>query len=161
MSYIEEQRKLPKVPVRYTGAHVVQLRKVDGPYKDANNVPLESLLLPRGQDLQMSAIEVYGTTYLFDPRNEKPPRWLGLGRVILDEHQEYATSAADLERLGYEFHLGRTDVEPLLSLEEYQKRLEPAQAIVEQQPEQQISSNVGSGSEEVVEDANGTRTVSG
>jgi hypothetical protein len=139
MSYLDAQRKLPKVPVRYTGAHVVRLRQVDGPQRDANNVPLESLLVPKDQTLQMSAIEVYGTTYLFDPRGEKPTEWLGLGRVVLDKHHEYATSPVDLERIGYEFHEGRSDVEPLVSLEEFRKRLEPAPAEQQSAPDGTVS----------------------
>lgn len=116
--FTPEQRDLlqRKVPARHVGEHVWRIRKMDGHrHRHADGKQLKSLDLSRGQTLMMYPAEVYGQTYLHDPRGEKPSRWLGLGRVVLPDHQEL--SEEELGVVGYEFHLPRPDVEPVTPLD--------------------------------------------
>jgi hypothetical protein len=58
--------------------------------------------------------EVYGYTMLHDPRHELDSRNLGLGRVVLEEHQ--GLSDEELAVVGYEFHQPREDFQALTPL---------------------------------------------
>ena len=46
--------------------------------------------------------EVLGYTVLKDPRNERDMEYLGVGRVVKNEHKD--NDAESLAALGYEFH---------------------------------------------------------
>ena len=64
----------------------------------------------------MNEEEVLGQTYYNPPEVEGPLQSLGAGRVIKPEHAE--ASDAELENLGYSFHMGRSDFEAILPVEE-------------------------------------------
>ena len=104
------------IPARYIGNHEVQLFKHGGPYRDGNGNPLQELLLRSGDTLMMPAQEVLGMTWLTDPRCQEDPVSLGVGRVVLPEHQQL--SDAELIDIGYQFHMGRSDFEPIVSATE-------------------------------------------
>jgi hypothetical protein len=101
---------MQKIPVRYIG-HEVQLFKLGGLYFDGQGKPLEEYMLRHGDTLMMNAAEVLGQTFLTDPRNQSEPVWLGIGKVVLPEHQKLSNE--DLIDIGYQFHGGRPDFEPI------------------------------------------------
>lgn len=102
---------MQKVPARYIGLHEVQLFKLGGPYFDGQGKPLEEYMLRPGDTLMMNAPDVLGQTFLTDPKNQSEPVWLGIGRVVLPEHQKLSNS--ELIDFGYQFHGGRPDFEPI------------------------------------------------
>lgn len=101
-----------KIPARYTGAAGMRLSKTLGPYFDANGQRITNHFLEPGDTLMLPDTEVLGQSYLFDPQGKREPLWLGVGRVALPEDKDKDERA--LAILGYEFHTGRTDFEPLL-----------------------------------------------
>ena len=107
----EVARTPQKIPARYIGPVGKRLSKALGPYFDASGTRRTKHFLNPGDTLMLPDVEVLGQTYLFDPKGEKAPLWLGVGRVVLPQHQQ--TSERDLAILGYEFHAGRSDFEPL------------------------------------------------
>jgi hypothetical protein len=70
------------------------------------------MVLKNGYTLMMNEDEVIGMTWLTDPRHLGDPIYLGPGRVVLPEHGEKSTE--ELSVLGYQFHEGRPDFEPLV-----------------------------------------------
>jgi hypothetical protein len=99
------------IPARYIAEHEVTLNKLGGPYVNGDGQPLLNLVLKCGQTLMMLEDEVIGMTWLTDPRREKNPIYLGAGRVVLPEHSD--KSPEELSVLGYQFHEGRPDFEPI------------------------------------------------
>lgn len=99
------------IPARYKGEHEIKLSEYSGPYLNGDGLPLRDLLLRPGAVIMMSEDEVIGHTLLTDPRREKDPEYLGSGRVIKDEHQ--GKNLQELIVLGYQFHDGRPDFEPV------------------------------------------------
>lgn len=100
------------IPARYVHEHEGLLSSYGGPYKDANGKPLASLLLHKGDTLMVNEHEVRGFTVLRDPRHEQEPKQLGVGRVVLPEHQY--KSEEELYNLGYQFHQGSSMWEEVL-----------------------------------------------
>lgn len=103
---------MDKVAARYVGEHEVQLFKHGGPYYDADGKRLEEMTLRKGDTLMINPQELHGMTWLIDPRLEKDPLQLGVGRVVLPEDQ--GKSAEELSAIGYQFHKGRQDFEPVV-----------------------------------------------
>lgn len=100
------------VPAKYIGPHAVKLRDSNG--LDASGKPRPTAIIEPGDILLMPAEEVLGQSYLFDPHHIHEPLFLGVGKVIFEEHEQMT----DEERaaLGYEHHEGRADFEPLVSV---------------------------------------------
>lgn len=98
-----------KVAARYIGEHAVMLSPLGGPYVDETGVQKSDLMLSPGDILMMPDHEVLGQTWLFDPRAERDPVYLGTGRKVLPEHE--GKTDAELRVLGYQFHMGRPDFE--------------------------------------------------
>lgn len=93
-----------KIAARYKFEHEGVLSSYGGPYKDANGKSLDSLVLRRGDTVMVNEHEVKGYTVLRDPRHEKEPEMLGIGRVAKQEHQQL--SDEELHTIGYQFHQG-------------------------------------------------------
>lgn len=116
-----------RVPARYVGHQAVKLRG-DVRYFDGTGAKRAAGLLKPGETLMVPESELRGQTFLLDFTQEADPEvgitstWLGAGTVLLPDH-----AAAGLKRdqlvgarflkdgrvLGYEFHDGRSDFEPL------------------------------------------------
>lgn len=99
------------IPARYVGGHEIKLSEYNGPYLNGDGFPLRNLLLRPGEVIMMYEEEVVGHTLLIDPRREKDPEYLGVGRVVRKEHE--GKSLVELIILGYQFHEGRPDFEPV------------------------------------------------
>lgn len=102
-----------KVPARYIGHHAVSLNPGMGPYYNIDGTRRTDMMLSTGDEILMEDREVLGQSYLFDPKGQRDPLYLGIGRVVLPEHKDLDAQA--LAELGYEFHTGRPDIEPLPS----------------------------------------------
>ena len=106
------QARTPQnVAARYIGPAGLRLSNALGPYLDAHGQRRTNLYLTPGDTLMLPDVEVLGQTYLFDPKSINDPLWLGVGRVVLPEHA--TLSERELAVLGYEFHAGRSDFEPM------------------------------------------------
>lgn len=103
-----------KIPVRYIGAYPVTLKDPAG-VLDGNGRPITTGLLEYGDTLMMEDTEVLGETLFEYMRGKGVLQSLGAGRVILPEHASAADNPAQLEQLGYHFHTGRTDFEPIVN----------------------------------------------
>lgn len=101
-----------KVPARYIGHHAVSLNPGMGPYYHPDGTRRTEMLLSTGDELLMEESEVLGQSYLFDPKGQRDPLYLGVGRVVLPEHKDL--DAQTLAERGYEFHAGRPDMEVIL-----------------------------------------------
>jgi hypothetical protein len=104
-----------KIPARYIGGHTVQLPAGLGPFYNIDGTRRTSLLLETGDTLMMPETEIIGQTYLFDPRGQTDPLHLGAGKRVLPEH--VGLDDRELSLLGYEFHQGRPDFEPVVEAE--------------------------------------------
>ena len=100
-----------KIAARYIGDHPLTLPKEFAPYRDGDGKALSTLSLYPGDTLMMPETEVLGQTFLEDPRAERDTLWLGPGRVILPADQD--KSPEELGQIGYSFHEGRPDFEPV------------------------------------------------
>lgn len=109
-------------PARYVGEHPVRISRQHGPVhaSDASAARLErrdGSLLRHSETLLLPAAEVYGQSYLYDPRGERDPLALGVGRCVLPEHA--GLSPEELSAVGYEFQEGRSDFEPVQPFAEW------------------------------------------
>ncbi len=105
---------LPKnlIPARYIGIHPVELAPGKPHYNiDGTRRGIEDNTLSPGDTIMMTDEDVLGKTLLFDPHGVRDPVQLGIGRVILPEHQ--GKSLEELGLLGYEWHEGRPDFRAL------------------------------------------------
>jgi hypothetical protein len=101
------------IPARFLGPSSVRLRSRTEPYLDGDGNPRSSLVLYPGDTLMMPDVEVLGQTYKRNPINPDADYvWLGPGHVVLPDHE--GCTAVELRTLGYEFHLGRPDFEPII-----------------------------------------------
>lgn len=106
--------KMPKnlVPARYIGIHPVELGSgkihwnIDGTRRKRD----ENTLSP-GDTIMMTDEDVLGKTILEDPHHNNMPIQLGIGRVVLPEHQ--GKSLEELDQLGYVWHSARPDFIPI------------------------------------------------
>lgn len=100
----EETRR--KIPARYLGPGGMLK---GGPYYNADGSRRETNMLSRGDILLLDESEVRGHTY----KREADGQFLtlGAGKVVKPEHQGCTPEA--LDALGYEFHAGRPDFEPV------------------------------------------------
>jgi len=114
------------VPARYIGPYAVRVAHhiINGDVRDASGTRRNNTKVHRGDVLHLRAHEVYGASYLFDPRGEREPRFLGVGKVVLPEH--VALDDAERAALGYEHHEGRADFEPVYALDEATRRFAAA-----------------------------------
>lgn len=113
MTYKDGLKTMGKrIPARYIGEIEVVLSQHGGPYQDGNGLPLKERILRPGETLMMDEGEVNGHTIILDPRHEQEPVHVGVGRCVLPIHKD--KSAAELERLGYQFHEGRRDFEAIV-----------------------------------------------
>lgn len=115
-----------RVPARYTGSYAVRLahRDINGAVTDETGALRNNTKVRPGDIVHLRAHEVYGASYLFDPRGERDPQFLGVGKVVLPEHAQL--SDAERAALGYEHHEGRSDFEPLYPLEDATRRFAAA-----------------------------------
>lgn len=107
---------LPKnlVPARYVGIHPVELAPGKPHYNiDGTRRGITDNTLSPGDTLMMTDEDVLGKTILEDPHGVRDPVQLGIGRVILPEHQ--GKSLEELGLIGYVWHAGRPDFEPINS----------------------------------------------
>jgi len=111
-----------KIPCEYTGGHKVDLHKYGGPYFDGKGQQLLDLTLNPGDSLMMPEEEVLGFTLLRDMSGVQEPINLGVGRVVLSEHQ--GKDDEELYAIGYQFHQGRPDFRPLPTLVSEKKKKE-------------------------------------
>jgi hypothetical protein len=102
------------LPARYIGEQELTLSKYGGPYLDGDGRPRPDLFLHKGDVIMMTEDEVVGFTVLLDPRHINDPVQLGPGRVVLDEHR--GKSTAELAVIGYQYHEGRPDFEPVVAV---------------------------------------------
>jgi hypothetical protein len=102
---------MAKIPARYVGGHDILLSKFGGPYYDGDGRRLLDLVLHPGDTLMMEDEEVLGFSMLHDPRHEKESVKIGVGKQVLDEHNSLKDH--ELRELGYQFHEGRRDFEPI------------------------------------------------
>ena len=100
-----------KIAARYIGDHEKILHSYGGPYFNGDGSRRESLILHPGDVIMVDEQEVNGMTVLLDPRHEKDPEHLGTGRIVKDEHA--GLSNDELSVVGYQFHEGRRDFEPV------------------------------------------------
>jgi len=103
---------IPKglAPARYIGGHAVEL----GPgqrYYNIDGTPRRSRMLEHGDELLMRDEDVHGKTLWHDPHYSLPSIKVGLGRVVMPQHA--GLSNEELALIGYEWHMGRSDVEAL------------------------------------------------
>lgn len=99
------------VPARYIGQHATNLVRGVRRYYNIDGTLRTKHTLEAGETLMMPAQEILGQTLLFDPHNVRPPKNLGIGKRVLPEDAE--KSERELSLLGYEFHQGRSDFEPM------------------------------------------------
>lgn len=118
---------MAQVPARYIGQHSVILSQFGGPYLDGDGFPLTNRTIHTGDTLMVGDEELYGVTWLIDPKLVKDPVRVGLGRKTLDEH--VGMSEQELADLGYQFHQGRPDFEPYVKGSKSTTR--PLQAVQE------------------------------
>ena len=116
-----------RIAARYIGTSPVKLPPRPGdPYLDANGAPIADLMLSVGDTLQIEEHELFGMTYLIDPTHERQPHQLGTGLSLLPAHEgqpwrslldvrfRYAGDATIPNGVyAYEFHMGRSDFEPM------------------------------------------------
>jgi len=113
-----------KVPARYIGEHQVRLAGFGRPYFDGDGKPLKELLLNTGDTLMIHPEEAYGKTLYRALGSNQEPEFLGYGKVVKPEH--VSIEDRDLIDLGYQFHGGRSDFEPLKSLKD--EKVQPKKA---------------------------------
>ena len=111
---------MAKIPARYVGELERVLPKFGGPYTDGEGRRLTSLLLNQGDTLMVEAEEVYGATWLHDPRHELDSQRLGVGRVVRES--DNGLSDEELMAKGYEFHQPSGWWEPYTPESEQQKK---------------------------------------
>jgi len=99
------------IPARYVGGHDILLSKFGGPYYDGNGTRLIDLVLHPGDTLMMDEESVLGFSMLHDPRHEQPSQKIGVGKQVLEQHN--GLQDHELRDLGYQFHEGRSDFEPI------------------------------------------------
>lgn len=97
------------IPARYLGNHAARL--TGRLYFNVDGSRRQSALLESGDTLLMPEREILGFTLLHDPHQVNDPLDLGAGKRVLPEHA--GMNPEQLAALGYEFHGGRTDFEPL------------------------------------------------
>ncbi len=114
-----------KIPVRYIGAYPVTLKDPTG-VLDGQGRPLTTGLLEYGDTIMMEETEILGETLFEYIRGKGLLKSLGPGRIILPEHVHAADDPAALEQLGYHFHMGRSDFEPLLDEPVIEEETPPA-----------------------------------
>ena len=95
-----------KIPARYMHEHEGLLQQIGGPYEDGEGKRLDSLILRKGDVIMVNDHEVLGYSVLKDPRNERDMEYLGLGRVVKEEHKDLSDD--ELSNIGYQFHQGST-----------------------------------------------------
>jgi hypothetical protein len=95
------------VACEYIGRHKVELNKYGGPYINAKGEQLFELSLNPGDTLMLPEAEVKGYTILRDLTAQTDPVHLGVGKVVLPQHQ--GKSDDELMAIGYQFHQGRPD----------------------------------------------------
>lgn len=99
------------VAARYIGQHAANLVRGVRRYYNIDGTLRTKRTLEAGETLMMPAQEILGQTLLFDPHNVRPPKNLGTGRRVLP--QDADKDERELSLLGYEFHGGRSDFEPM------------------------------------------------
>lgn len=97
------------VPARYIGNTPVGLQDDKRDWRNIDGSKRTNLVLNNGDALMMPAEEIIGFTILEDPRQQRDPLHLGVGRVVLPEH--VGKSREELDALGYLFNVGRSDFE--------------------------------------------------
>lgn len=121
-----------RIPARYIGNYAVHLQRTGGPFQNIDGSARESLVLNPGDTLMMPAEEILGATWILDPTLQNDPHYLGVGRVVRDEHA--GLQDAELMAMGYQFHQGRPDFEPVeegKSPRKSRKKDEEQQSVVE------------------------------
>jgi hypothetical protein len=110
-----EPYNMAKIPARYIGSYPVmastQLYNIDGTLRN-------SYLISHGDEILMEASEVIGETWIFDPRGQHDPVYLGAGHMVRDEDK--GKSDDQLSAIGYQFSLGRSDFEAIQQKQEGQ-----------------------------------------
>ncbi|MBF6588934.1 MAG: hypothetical protein IVW57_00200 [Ktedonobacterales bacterium] len=98
------------VPARYVGPHPVRISRQHGAVRSHEGKNVAGHTLRPGDIVMLPETEVRGHTYLFDPRGQRDPEYLGAGHVVKPEHA--GLSRDELVAMGYEFQEGRSDFEP-------------------------------------------------
>lgn len=104
-----------KIPARYVGGHDIVLSKFGGPYYDGDGKRLIDLVMHPGDTLMMEDEEVLGVSWLHDPRHEQDSQKVGVGKQVLEQHN--GLKDHELREVGYQFHTGRSDFEPVIAAE--------------------------------------------
>ena len=92
------------------------------PYYNVDGTRRGSLSLEPGDEMLMRDEDIYGKTLWHDPQGNRPSQYIGLGKVVKPEHA--GKEETELLDIGYEWHEGRRDFEPVEPLEKVLKRCE-------------------------------------
>jgi hypothetical protein len=114
---------MAKIPARYVGGCDITLSKFGGPYFDGDGQRLTNLTLHPGDTLMMDEEEVLGVSWLHDPRHENESQKVGVGKQVLEQHN--GLQDHELRDLGYQFHTGRSDFEPIVVPAEKRSKTAP------------------------------------
>jgi hypothetical protein len=102
-----------------------------------------ALSLEPGDEIMFQDEDVYGKTLWHDPNQNLPSKYVGLGKVIMDNPEHAGKSDQELREIGYEWHAPRPDVEPVEPLEVFLRRRKkeepkevPQSITIEQPPEE-------------------------
>lgn len=98
-------------PARYIGNHVVDLQQTRRDWRNIDGSKRTEMVLTNGDTVMMPAEEVLGMTLWHDPQRQKRSIKVGIGRCVLKE--DAGKTIEELKQIGYEFHQGRPDFEPL------------------------------------------------
>lgn len=86
----------------------------------ADGTPKYTLGLEPGDEMLWRDEDVYGKTLWHDPNQNARSKYIGLGHRAMKDDE--GKSRQELIEMGYEFHDPRSDLEPLMPLEEFLKR---------------------------------------
>ena len=128
------------VPARYKGIGTGLREGVK--YFNADGTPKEDLSLEPGDEMLWQDEDVYGKTLWNDPNQNIRSQYIGLWKVVKPEHA--GKSDAELQAIGYEWHMPRPDLTPINPLEEIlaqRKAQEPqeiSQTVTIEQPSEDV-----------------------
>lgn len=115
------------IPARYIGDYPVHLSSEHGKRHGARLAEghttydhrIDGKVISKGDIVLMPAEDVLGQTFWHDPAHNQPSLRIGVGHVIMPQHAVNPVANApysreELQALGYEFHMGRPDFEPVV-----------------------------------------------